>query len=76
MTITKIESTQQSQETRYTDKVYVDATKTDGSTVQVLDVRQTRIVTKSQLEEERDNDQAEADKTQSKLDEITALEAE
>ena len=44
----KEEAVEQS-ETRYTDEVYVDATKEAGGTVKVLDVRQTRTVTNLNL---------------------------
>lgn len=77
MTIKKIEEVTQAPETpvRYIDEVYVDATKQTGGTVKILDVRRTREVTKAQLEIEKDSYQSQADAAQSKLDEITALEA-
>lgn len=61
------------QETRYQKVIMMDAIDSTGKTVSVIDSRQSRIFTESQIDSELETAQAEVTKKQSLKDEITAL---
>ncbi len=77
MTIKKIENAIQTPEfeATYIDEVYVDAITDKGGAVKVIDRRQTRNITESQIDARIIATQAELDSLNAKKDEITAIKA-